>query len=70
MDAQKHEAYDDRRAALLAASNLLRVTTEDIAVRAEETAGAVVALADLIHVGFFPTSPLLTPEDAAGVGDR
>jgi hypothetical protein len=63
MAADLHEAYDDRRTALLAASNLLRVNTEDMAVRAEETAGAVVALADLIHVGFFPTSPLLASTD-------
>jgi hypothetical protein len=57
-----HEAYEDRRTALLAASNLLSMAPEDIVVRVEENAGAVVAFAELIHTGYFPTSPLLTTE--------
>jgi hypothetical protein len=55
-----HEAYEDRRTALSAASNTLRLSREDMAVRPEETAAAVVALADLIHAGYFPGSPLIT----------
>jgi hypothetical protein len=60
-----HEAYEDRRAALVAASNTLRFSREDLAVRSEETAAAVVALADLIHAGYFPGSPLITEESTS-----
>jgi hypothetical protein len=57
-----HEAYEDRRTALAAASNMLKFSPEEVVARPDETAAAVVALADLIHAGYFPTSPLITTE--------
>jgi hypothetical protein len=55
-----HEAYEDRRTALAAASNTHQFNREEIVARPEQTAAAIVALADLIHAGYFPTSPLIT----------
>jgi hypothetical protein len=55
-----HEAYEDRRTALAAASNAMKFSREDVLARPDQTAAAVVALADLIHAGYFPTSPLIT----------
>jgi hypothetical protein len=57
-----HEAYEDRRIALAAASNTLKFSREEIVARPDQTAAALVALADLIHAGYFPTSPLITSE--------
>jgi hypothetical protein len=65
MSDVQHEAYEDRRTALAAASNALRVSREDLTGRPEETAAAVVALADLIHAGYFPGSPLITSNAAS-----
>jgi hypothetical protein len=58
--ADLHEAYEDRRTALLAAANALHFTGEDLTARSEQSAAAVVAFADLIHTGYFPTSELIS----------
>jgi hypothetical protein len=65
--AELHEAYEDRRIALLAATNTLRFTGDDL-VRPEQAAAAVVAFADLIHTGYFPTSELIAREGSPGAG--
>jgi hypothetical protein len=57
--AEVQQAYEDRRAALVAASQILNVPPEEALRRPEELAGAVVRLAELITTGYFATPPVV-----------
>jgi hypothetical protein len=58
--ADQHEVYEDRRAALVAAAQILNVPPDEALRRPEELAGAVVRLAELITTGYFATAPIVT----------
>jgi hypothetical protein len=55
--AETKDVYEDRRAALIAASRILNVPPDEALLRPEALAGAVVRLAELIADGYFATPP-------------
>jgi hypothetical protein len=58
--AKEIDVQADRQAAVVAASNLVRVSLDEALRRPEEVSGAVVRLAELIEAGYFATPPIAT----------